>query len=259
MMTLYRKITNNGKTHDSYRDNISAALTSGPNCAFNDWMQRIIDDYESGTGANAGITVDNLISAARQKHAMMVDKKTWGRVDPKNAQILALLTCLDQMTKELSRKPKDTSHQPSAPPAKSGAPSGNATLPTPDQKDKTDGPEKWRSIKKGEETEMYGLPWYWCPHHKHPQGKFDGLYCRHKPNEHKGWKKETDVKKKRERAGSANTTDGSMDKGARLTLTDSVKNVLLTNFGISEADATKYSTKRVPRQFFRRPGAHRMA
>ena len=41
---------------------------------------------------------------------------------------------------------------------------------------------------------------------------------------------------------SVNAMDASVDSandGARLTLTDSVKNVLLTNFGISEADATK--------------------
>ena len=56
-------------------------------------------------GANSGITVDNLILAAHQKHAMMVDKKSWGQVDPKNAQILALSTRLDQVTKELSMKP----------------------------------------------------------------------------------------------------------------------------------------------------------
>ena len=246
MQTLYRKIKNNGKTHDSYRDNISSALTSGPNSAFNDWMQRIIDDYESGTGANAGITVDNLISAARQKHAMMVDKKSWGQVDPKNAQILALSTRLDQVTKELSLKQKSTPAPPSGYPPKSGAPAGNATLPTPDMKDKTDGPEKWRSMKKGEEMEMYGHPWYWCPHHKHPQGKFDGLYCRHKPCDHGSWKKTMQDKKKQQNGASGgasvNATDASVDSandGARLTLTDSVKNVLLTNFGISEADATK--------------------
>ena len=105
-------------------------------------MQRIINDYESETGANAGIILDNLISAARQKHAMMVDKKTWGRVDPKNAQILALSTRLDQMTKELSRKPKETPAQPSAPSTKAATSTGNTNVPTPDMRDKMYGPEK---------------------------------------------------------------------------------------------------------------------
>ena len=48
--------------------------------------------------------------------------------------------------------------------------------------------------------------------------------------------------KKTQRGASANTTDASVDSaddGAHLTLTDSVKNFVLTNFGILEADATK--------------------
>ena len=113
-------------------------------------------------------------------------------------------------------------------------------------KDKTNGPDKWRYIKKGEEMEMYGHSWYWCPHHKHPQGKFDGLYYRHKPYDHGSWKKTMQDKKKQQNGASGgasvNATDASVDSendGARLTLTDSVNNVLITNFGISEADAKK--------------------
>ena len=52
-----------------------------------------------------------------------------------------------------------------------------------------------------------------------------------------------DDKKTRESGGSANTAYGSVNSvderlNPHLTLTYSVKNVLPTNFGISEADAT---------------------
>ena len=76
METCYQKIINNGKTHDAYRINIYDALQSGPNSEFNSWMQRIIDDHESGTGAHAKQSIDSLISSARQKYAMMINKKT---------------------------------------------------------------------------------------------------------------------------------------------------------------------------------------
>ena len=188
---------------------------------------------------------------------MMVDKKTWGGVDPKNAQIIAFSTRLDQVTKEISLKPKHMPAQPTGPPTKAPRSTENTTFPNPDMRDKTDGPEKLRTIKKVEEIEIYGHPWYWCPHHKHPQGNFDGLYCCHKPGEHKTWKASMDAKKS-QRESSSNTTDASVDSsddGERLTLTDSVKNVLLTNFGISEADATKILDEAISQANL----AHRMA
>lgn len=246
MVTIHRKITNSGKTHDAYRDNICDALTSGPNSSFNDWVQRTIDDYESGTGANAGITVDTLISAARQKYAMMIDKNTWGKVDPKDAKILALSTRLDEVSKELKSAKNPPASATNAASNTATVDNKQVTMPTPDMRANPHGPEKWRTIKKGEEIEMMGKPWYWCPHHKHKDGHFDGLYCRHKPSEHDAWKERLDKMKGRTNNKAANATNAAPTNSApstttqsKLTLTESLKNVLLTNFGISEDDATK--------------------
>ena len=50
------------------------------------------DDVEAGIGVYKDITPGVLISASRSKYNNMVDKDLWGKVDPRDAKLLALTT-----------------------------------------------------------------------------------------------------------------------------------------------------------------------
>ena len=71
------------------------ALSTGHNNLFNDFVQRIIDNVESGIGSNANITSDSLITARHTKYNNMAENKDWHKVDPRDSQILALTTIMD--------------------------------------------------------------------------------------------------------------------------------------------------------------------
>ncbi len=82
MLTLLQSIYNTlkeiGHELDSYCRYIYIALISGPNADFNAFMQRIIDDIQSGNGYHADI----LIITACTKYNNMIADKTWGKVNP---------------------------------------------------------------------------------------------------------------------------------------------------------------------------------
>ena len=73
------------------------ALIKGPNCVFNEWIQRIIDDIEAGFGTNVNVPADKLIIASQTKFNNMSKKKDWAKVDPRSAQIMALSTKLEEL------------------------------------------------------------------------------------------------------------------------------------------------------------------
>ena len=59
-----------------------------------------------------------------------------------------------------------------------GRPSGN------DNQELVSGLPKWRTIEKEPSKVVNGTTYYWCPHHKHKEGLWDGLYVRHPPEKH---------------------------------------------------------------------------
>ena len=145
------------------------ALKSGPNATFNNFIEHINDDIESGTGTHKDIHWRDLIIMAKKKYGNMDATNDWDKVDPINAQMLALGTRLDQLK-------KDT--KPPPPGGSSGSP------PDGDDTQKIMGVEQWRTIFKGATIQRYRKTWYWCPYHKHTSGAWDGLYCTHSPENH---------------------------------------------------------------------------
>ena len=77
-----------------------------------------------------------------------------------------------------------------------------------------------------------GKTWYWCPHHKHPRGKFDGLYCLHKPEDHDEWKAKY-RKGKPPAPGSTNTGSGN-DASKKLAINQRLKEVLCSKLMLSD-------------------------
>ena len=93
----YKNLRENGRPPEHFRRLVLDALSTGPNYLFNDFVCRITDDVESGIGSNSNITSDSMIITCRTKYNNIVENKDWHKVDPRDAQILALTTIMENM------------------------------------------------------------------------------------------------------------------------------------------------------------------
>ena len=73
------------------------ALFTGHNYLFNNCFRQITDDVESVIGLNENIPSDSLIIVCRTKYNNIVENKDWHKVDPRDAQILALTTIMENI------------------------------------------------------------------------------------------------------------------------------------------------------------------
>ena len=112
---------------------------------------------------------------AKLKYNNMIATKEWAKQDPKDAVIAALTTRINKLeggnpkAKGTNPQPNPRNNQP-----EESVP-GCSTL------------AKWCTETKGDKITRNGKEWHWCPHHK-LEGKYNGLYMPHDPNEsHKKW------------------------------------------------------------------------
>ena len=219
MEANYKKIIELGKTHEDWTMHLFDAMLSAKNKVFTDFIQRKKDDWEIGID----IIPKNLITEAKAKYTNMITLNTWDKEDPKDAKIAALTTQLVELqqcvlaTRDLNKtqpeKGKSTDNK-------------NGTI------------EAWRMKKDGDHKQVNGIDYWWCPHHKW-DGKFDGLYMQHKPEDHDEWKKRRDEKRAIYRKGKKdkNTSSDDKENNDKLVLKESMTAALVTNFQISEDQA----------------------
>ena len=223
----YTVLYDNKDVPKNYRRLLIEALSTGPNHLFNAFIQRVKDDIEAGIGSYSDITPDQIIIASRTKYNNMSDDGTWTKVDPRDAQIMALSTMVENMKKE---------QKGGNPPQGNNGNGGGTALTTSAQeafKNKTtndqylDGVDRWR-IKKGEESkEVKGRTYYWCPHHV-KDGKWNGMYVTHKPEDHRGKK-----------LGSDTAAATQAKPASNLELQSKLKEVMCTNLCMSADDVEK--------------------
>ena len=171
----YKILKLNGEAPKKYLKLILEALATGPNAKFNGFIERINDDVESGIGVNKDITAEDLIIAARLKFNNMDKKGEWDKVDPREAQMLALVTEVQELRKSRQQQTK---------PAAALATQGTTDTPA----DVVPGTrvEKWCVTFDGDHQKtVKGKKYWWCPHHE-LAGKWKGLYVLHSPDQHKG-------------------------------------------------------------------------
>lgn len=236
MKTWRLTLKENNSDPENYRRLLLDALLTGPNHTYNSFIQRIVDDVESGIGANAHITADALIVASSSKYNNMDDKEMWAAVDPRDATLMALATEL----KDIKAQQKQNIALATA-----GA-AGGAGGKSDDGKEYFTGTqvETWRGKYDGPSKKgSGGRVLHWCKHHKHPDGLWDGLYVQHLEKDCKKAK----AAKQNDGAGTqaapaANVVAGGATK-TPLQLQQSLKNVLCTTLCMSEEDVDKLFEK----------------
>ena len=96
----------NGKEPSNYRWLLLDALLTGSNVTFNTFIQRMVDDVEPGTGSNRRIQPNAIVAAAKAKFNNMKVNGDWSKVDPRDAQILALTTQANELKTSRSTAPR---------------------------------------------------------------------------------------------------------------------------------------------------------
>ena len=238
MESNYEVLHEHNKAPDNYRRLLLDALGTGPNNSFNLYIDRIKDDIDSGLGLHSNIEPESIIIACRQKYTNMVELKEWNKVDPRDAQMMTLVTQLQILT----------SKQQSAHVAAGGPPNNQNDLKqnnTWEKKDVVEGTivEKWRIVKDGDTKIVGGITWHWCPHHV-LAGKWNGMYARHSPTDcpsMKG-KKANGVVDSAKAAAATATGDAAKvaaQSNATLDIQAKLKEVLCTNLCLSGDDVDK--------------------
>ena len=204
------------------------ALLSGPNAEFNSFVNRIKQDVESNTGPHKDDKYTDVIDAARTIYNNMDEAGEWNKVNPTDAKLLALTTKIEQLEKDKVALAAAAKSPPSNTANNDRNNDGrNSNL--------VGGVEKWRTIKKADTITVNGKDWHWCPHHKHPQGHFDGLYCAHKPEDHKDWV--ANKYKNRNRSNNQNSNQQQNGQDKKLTISARMKEVLCSRLMLSDEDA----------------------
>ncbi len=202
------------------------ALKTGPNHDFNRFIERIEDDVDSGIGQHSTITAEDLIIAARTKYNNMCKKNTWNKVDPRDAQLMALVTEVNELR---------TNKKGLLTPAVLATTTPSASDPerklVPGTK-----VEVWRTKYDGQEKKFDGRKYHWCRHHR-LEGKWDGLYTAHPESKHKG-KKLTNLTSISANEPASNPTSETSQQAA-LQLNSRLKQVLCTNLCLSQEDVDK--------------------
>ena len=113
----------------------------------------------------------------------------------------------------------------------------------------------WQMTKTfGDSVFKDGKQFHWCPHHKY-NGRYDGLCITHPPEKHTAWKEHQDKKKQnrkdkweRKNGNKENnnkpsnpaTPSSSLSSNFKLVLSDTFKQVMLTDQGFLELQLEQF-------------------
>ena len=222
MSSKYREIREKGQTHEDIILDLFNAFKTVPNPDFAAHVRDERKQWELGGEKD----VDQIISEALVIYNNAVTANRWQTQDPKDAKILALTTQIDKLVEMQTKLAAHATNGPS-----------NSTSRYSSRFQFTELAD-WRMKKGSEQMEKEGKTWYWCPHHK-IEGKYDGLYVTHKPEEHDDWLQRKNARlAKKKRAKEDSKRDESINKSDyaddnKLMISDSLKAALMTHMDIS--------------------------
>ena len=213
MASHYARILELGGTHEDYLLHLFAALLTTTNEIFQQFIQAEKNKWELGEEYHA----DTLIDKATTKYNNMVSDNKWKTNETKDTKILALSTQIANLEKALVTK--------------NGTSSGGQDVPS-GKGSNFRNIDAWRKVKnKGNQCEVDGLTWWWCPKHK-VEGSYDGLYVRHRPEDHEDWQARKDERKRQKSSSSSNQQVESQ----KLSMSDKLKSALMTRCDLSESE-----------------------
>ena len=255
----YQKILAMDATCESIIRYTINALLSGPDEDFNNFVKRIKGEVDSGMGPQANITFNQLVGASRKYYQNQVAQGLYGKVDPRTTQIMALTTKINTLQGQLNGgggAALTTS-------GNGGGGGGGGRLPPGNDTPGLDmnfieGTElyKWRIFKLPGDGPVicFGRQYWWCSKHVDPQGRWNGMYVRHKPEQHDAVVAR--AKARREKRQLQQTIEGGGDAGNggasaakktanatqasdKLVIKDKLKEVLCSRLMVTDGDADK--------------------
>jgi len=233
----YQRILDMNKSCESIVRYTMNALLSGPDKEFNRYMRAMKGDIDAGTGQHANISYGELVAASRNKYQNMVAQGEYGKVDPRETQMIALATEVQQLRGQLASA--NTT---------SKAPGGNYARPV-DRSNDTPGLdrtilpgtviEKWRIVQHGDGTACVicdGKQYWKCSHHVDKAGRWSFMYVRHKEEDHEA--AVAKFKKKKPKTEDDANAHATQTSNAKLVVGDKLKEVLCSRFMVGDKDAT---------------------
>ena len=88
MNNNYQSLLRQNHEHPNFILDLFQALLSAKNDEFRDYIQRLKDEWEAGKDIQPEVLMESAIS----KYNNMKKQNTWGRINPKDAKIVALAT-----------------------------------------------------------------------------------------------------------------------------------------------------------------------
>ena len=223
MMADYQLILEKNGRHDDMVLDLYTALLSGKNEIFSSFIQRRKDDWETGTDESH----EALVKVANTKYNNMVTQGSWKQVEAKDSAIVALLTKVNHLEKQLKSSASASSSSSAA-----GKSSKNPYFTL----------DPWRMNKDGDTKVVDGKTWYWCPRHV-LEGVYDGLYVTHPPGDHDAWAdRKRNWRKNKSSSGqssSGNASGANPSSTDRLTLSNNLKAAMVTNFQCTSEQAER--------------------
>ena len=153
-------------------------------------MKSIKSDVYAGNGYNANLAPATLLMSVKQLYTNISRRNGWSKVDPRDAQILALTTALE-------KQPCKQSHGSGGYSGSGYCGSKEETIPGMNSL------KKLRTINKGPILIKDSVNHHWCKHHVY-EGCYDGLYCHnHAEATHEQWATKKCVGRASKTTGSA--------------------------------------------------------
>ena len=229
----FQRIQNMNATCESIVRYTLNACLSGPCDEFNSFIKGIKGDVDGCIATHANISFHNLVAAARNKFLNMTAAGEYNKIDTKTTQLMTLTTKFEELQKRLNNN--SSANTTSGDSSQRG---GTTTPSTPGlDRQKIAGTvvEKWRITKRGASIVVDGITYWWCEKHIDKSGRWNGMYVRHKPEDHD----EVMARRYRNRKpeGQNGAAGAPATSGNNLVVSQKLKEVLCGKLMISDEDA----------------------
>ena len=135
--------------------------------------------YRNST-ASVKTSCDEFIRLFKREQVNMEADKIWNKPSSKDQQIIALTSMLRSVVNNVNTSVANNSTNQSG-----GNSGGNPFSKTKSKKGQGTPPWKFENPDKKAECDRDGKHWWWCPKHYNPHEGVDGMWVRHKPEDHK--------------------------------------------------------------------------